>query len=71
MVSMDRKTRKMVRKNKAYHNISASLERLPSQGEGGRGMTMIEFEWEREAVASTLYLVRFRDPQVQGATAMK
>ena len=68
---MDRKTRKLMRQNTAHHH-SASLERLYlPRGEGGRGMTMIGFEWEREAVASTLYLARCTDPQVRGAMAMQ
>ena len=68
LVSMDRKTRKLMRQN----THSASLERLYlPRGEGGRGMTMIEFEWEREAVASTLYLARCTDPQVRGTMAMQ
>ena len=68
LVGMDRKTRKIMRQNKAHHN-SASLERLYlPRAEGGRGLTI---EWETEAVTSTLYLARCPDPQVRGAMAMQ
>lgn len=37
---------------------------------GGRGLENEEMAWEREAVASTHYLMRSEDPQVQGAIEM-
>lgn len=71
LVGMDRKTRVILAKNKA-HYFQAAKERLYlPRSQGGRGLDNVELAWEREAVASTHYLMGSEDPQVKGAIKLQ
>ena len=57
LVQLDRLTRRILRRFKRHHP-SAAIERLYlSRMNGGRGLVNIYHAWEREVVASELYLV--------------
>ena len=57
LVQLDRLTRRILHRFKSHHH-SASIERLYlSRMNGGRGLVNLYQAWEREVVASELYLV--------------
>ena len=52
---------------KAYHpNASVDRMYLPRRM-GGRGLQRVESVWEQETVSAALYVLRSKEPQVQGA----